>query len=191
MYSPFLGGRNSSHRGHHSDDPDFSLDMIEQQLRNLTNGRIGRAGRGDVRAAVLALLFEEPMHGYQIIHEIEDRSAGAWKPSAGSVYPTLQMLSDEGLVKVNEQDGKKVYTLTEEGRQEAEAASSKPAPWKTAAEQDLPEQMKLPRAATRLAQAVAQVVRGGTAAQARDACDVIDEARRKIYLILAEADQAG
>src|SRR5690606_3331929 len=62
-----------------------------------------RVSRGDVRAAVLALLAEEPMHGYQIIREIEERSNGSWKPSAGSVYPTLQLLADEGLISAEEQ----------------------------------------------------------------------------------------
>src|SRR5699024_5639742 len=72
-----------------------------------------RANRGDVRAAVIHLLAEEPMHGYQIIREIEQRSDGAWKPSAGSVYPSLQLLADEGLLTVEEDAGRKTYSLTE------------------------------------------------------------------------------
>ncbi|HEY7816109.1 MAG TPA: PadR family transcriptional regulator, partial [Nakamurella sp.] len=75
-----------------------------------------RAGRGDVRLAILALLAEEPMHGYQVIQEISRRSAGAWKPSPGSVYPTLQQLEDEGLVHAEDRDGKRVYSLTADGR---------------------------------------------------------------------------
>ena len=86
-----------------------------------------RAGKGEVRAAVLALLAERPMHGYQIIREIEDRSGGAWKPSAGSVYPTLQLLADEGSIKAEESNGRKIYSLTESGREEA-AAHHGPAP---------------------------------------------------------------
>ncbi|WP_316669155.1 PadR family transcriptional regulator [uncultured Propionibacterium sp.] len=182
MYSTFPRGGRRGRR----DDRMFPLDAIEEQLRGLTGARPGRAGRGDVRAAVLALLSEEPMHGYQIIREITERSAGVWRPSAGSVYPTLQMLADEGLVGVSEQDGKKVYGLTEAGRKEAEAAGGRPAPWKTAAEQDVPESMVLPRATMRLVQAVAQVATSGTAIQARAATEVIDEARRRIYTVLAE-----
>ncbi|MFY0022555.1 PadR family transcriptional regulator, partial [Acinetobacter baumannii] len=72
--------------------------------------------KGDVRSAVLSLLLEEPMHGYQIIREIEERSGGSWKPSPGSVYPTLQLLTDEGLVRAEESGGRKTYSLTEEGR---------------------------------------------------------------------------
>ena len=74
-----------------------------------------RMGRGDVRAAVLALLAEQPMHGYQIIREIEERSGGSWKPSPGSVYPTLQLLADEGLISAEESNGRKIYSLTDGG----------------------------------------------------------------------------
>ena len=77
-----------------------------------------RVGRGDVRSAVLALLAEQPMHGYQIIREIEERSGGSWKPSAGSVYPTLQLLADEGLISAEESNGRKIYSLTDAGREE-------------------------------------------------------------------------
>ncbi len=90
-----------------------------------------RMGRGDVRTAVLALLAEKPMHGYQIIREIEERSDGAWKPSPGSVYPTLQLLADEGLISAEESDGRKTYSLTDEGRGRGDADSEKPAPWET------------------------------------------------------------
>ena len=85
-----------------------------------------RAGRGDIRAAILALLAEAPKHGYQIIREIAERSEGAWTPSPGSVYPTLQQLTDEGLVRSDETEGKRVYELTEEGR--TSAADRAPAP---------------------------------------------------------------
>lgn len=74
-----------------------------------------RAGRGDVRSALLALLSEQPMHGYQMIQEIGARSGGAWKPSPGSVYPTLQQLEDEGLVRAEDLDGRRVFRLTADG----------------------------------------------------------------------------
>ena len=84
---------------------------------------------------MLALLAEQPMHGYQIIHEIEERSGGSWKPSAGSVYPTLQLLADEGLISAEEANGRKIYALTEAGREEvagAEAESeSGSSPWES------------------------------------------------------------
>jgi len=88
----------------------------------------GRARRGDVRAAILALLTEKPMHGYEMIQELDERTSGAWKPSPGSVYPTLTMLEDEGLVTAVESDGKRRYTLTDAGT-EAAAERQGPAPW--------------------------------------------------------------
>src|SRR3954454_4068329 len=95
-----------------------------EQLRSRFEKSAGsRVGRGDVRAAVLALLAEQPMHGYQIIHEIEERSGGSWKPSPGSVYPTLQLLADEGLIRAEESNGRKTFSLTEEGRAEAESTA--------------------------------------------------------------------
>ena len=143
-------------------------------------------GRGDVRAAVLALLAEAPMHGYQIIQEIETRSWGSVKPSPGSVYPTLQLLADEGLIDAKESNGRKTYSLTDEGRKVAEAADQ-PAAWgakcgggggmKTGA---------LPKAGVDLAHATAQVARTGTADQVEQAVAVLDEARRKLYSILAQ-----
>src|SRR4029079_9021505 len=97
-------------------------------------GPMGRkAGRGDIRAAILALLTEQPMHGYQIIREIGERSEGAWAPSPGSVYPTLQQLTDEELLRSSEQDGKRVYELTDQGRAHAEDRQGA-LPWEEAAE---------------------------------------------------------
>ncbi|MFV0634914.1 PadR family transcriptional regulator [Demequina sp.] len=78
-------------------------------------GRGGR-GRGDVRAAILVLLAEQPRHGYDLIRAIEERSEGAWAPSPGSIYPTLQVLQDEGLIVVEEVDGRRTASLTDTGR---------------------------------------------------------------------------
>jgi DNA-binding PadR family transcriptional regulator len=145
-----------------------------------------RVGRGDVRAAVLAILAEKPMHGYQIIQEIEARSDGAWKPSPGSVYPTLQLLADEGLVAAEEANGKKTYSLTEAGRAEATAADGQSAPWESFGSRDTGRTSALPKAGAKLAQAAAQVGRGGTPEQVAQAVEVLDEARRKLYSILAQ-----
>src|SRR4051812_34325932 len=81
--------------------------------------RRGRMRRGDIRTAVLAILAEEPGHGYEIIQRLEAKSQGAWRPSPGSVYPMLQLLEDEGLVQSAERDGKRVFQITDAGRQEA------------------------------------------------------------------------
>ncbi|GIT81174.1 hypothetical protein LLS1_28430 [Leifsonia sp. LS1] len=171
--------------------PGMTADGIWQameQLRSTFEKRVGtRMGRGDVRAAVLALLAEKPMHGYQIIREIEERSGGSWKPSAGSVYPTLQLLADEGLLTAEESNGRKTYALTEAGRAEAEEAGA--APWEAAGPGSGGSGDAfgaLPKAGIELAQAAAQVRRTGTPEQIQQATTVLDEARRRLYSILAQ-----
>ena len=101
--------------------PGFDLWETVEGLREAlhSNRPTPRMGRGDVRTAILVSLAEEPMHGYQVIQAIETRSNGAWKPSPGSVYPTLQLLADEGLVSASEVGDRKIYTLTEAGREVA------------------------------------------------------------------------
>ena len=188
MSSTFSGRRHEHHDRHHGNDshnPGYGLWDTVENLRTEFERRVGpRMGRGDVRAAILALLAEEPMHGYQIIQEIENRSNGAWKPSAGSVYPTLQMLADEGLILAQEADGRKTYSLTETGNKEAEASG--PAPWEKPAARDAARSMVLPKAGMKLAQAASQIARSGTPEQVDEAVAVIDEARRKLYTILAQ-----
>ncbi len=159
---------------------------VEEKIGQKTSSRVGR---GDVRVAILSLLSERPMHGYQLIQQIEERSGGTWKPSPGSVYPTLQLLTDEGVIEVEESGGRKTYSLTEAGRAEA---ADRPAPWRTESETsgtphaEGPGLGALPKAGANLAQAAMQVGRTGTPAQVQEAVDVIDEARRKLYAILAQ-----
>src|SRR3954470_19221159 len=81
--------------------------------------RGGRMRRGDIRTALLAVLAEEPGHGYDVIQRLEEKTEGAWRPSPGSVYPTLQLLEDEGLTRSVDRDGKRVYEITALGREEA------------------------------------------------------------------------
>jgi DNA-binding PadR family transcriptional regulator len=159
-----------------------------EQFRSRFEKQTGtRAGRGEVRTAVLALLAEQPMHGYQIIHEIEERSSGSWKPSAGSVYPTLQLLADEGLISAEESNGRKIYSLTDEGRA-AVADADTSAPWETTASSSGHGHghAALPKAGIELAQAAAQVGRTGSPEQIKQAVMVLDDARRKLYSILAQ-----
>jgi DNA-binding PadR family transcriptional regulator len=158
-----------------------------EQLRGQFEQKVGtRVGRGDVRAAVLALLAEKPMHGYQIIHEIEERSNGAWKPSPGSVYPALQLLADEGFITSAESNGRKTYSLTDEGRKVADAAAGSTAPWEAPSARDGGRATALPKAGIGLAQAAAQVAGSGSPQQVDQAVAVLDEARRKLYSILAQ-----
>ena len=158
---------------------------FEQRVGGFGGTGAARKGRGDVRAAILALLAEEPMHGYQLIHEIERRSEGTWKPSAGSVYPTLQLLNDEGLVIAEEANGKKTYALTDTGRAAAEASDGS-LPWEsTTTAPDAARPTVLPKAAANLAQAVMQVGRSGTQEQIDEAVALLDSTRRAVYAILA------
>ena len=188
MSNPFTGEKFGARRGGGADGwPGAQVWEAMEQLRGQFERKAGpRMGRGDVRAAVLALLAEQPMHGYQIIHEIEERSGGAWKPSPGSVYPTLQLLADEGLISAEESNGRKTYSLTPEGRDVAEAASEKSAPWEGQGTKEHHRMGALPKAGIELAQAAAQVGRSGTPEQVDQAISVLDEARRKLYAILAQ-----
>lgn len=146
-----------------------------------------KVSRGDVRAAILHLLAEEPMHGYQIMSELSSRTDGIWQPSPGSIYPTLNQLEDEDLVRAEERDGKKVYHLTDEGRTRVEAADEE-APWERFASPYSKGLMALRDAGFQLGAAVMQVARAGTDDQAAEAREVLEEARRRIYEILADAE---
>jgi DNA-binding PadR family transcriptional regulator len=152
--------------------------------RGFGRGR-GRAGRGDIRAAILALLAEQPMHGYQIIREIGERSQGAWEPSPGSVYPTLQQLEDEGLVEADRAEGRRTYDLTAEGRAQAEAREGA-APWELAAHGEEGAFFALRGLTFSLLGAVKQVAEVGDQAQVERAQEVLREARRQLYQLLAE-----
>ena len=188
MSNSFMGSGSAGRRGGAREGwPTANMWEAMEQLRGQFDKRGGtRMGRGDVRAAVLALLLEKPMHGYQIIHEIEERSGGAWKPSPGSVYPTLQLLADEGLIAAEEADGRKTYSLTSEGRVVADAAADRSAPWEAQGSRDSGRASALPKAGIDLAQAAAQIARSGNPEQVKHAVSVLEEARRKLYSILAQ-----
>jgi DNA-binding PadR family transcriptional regulator len=145
----------------------------------------GRARKGDVRAAVLALLAERPMHGYEIIGELAERTDGMWKPSPGSVYPTLQMLEEEGLVSGEESDGKRRFTLTDEGRAKAAEQGDTP-PWEQVTRGADPRLKELRDAFGQLAMAFRQIATAGTEDQRTRAVAIVNDARKKLYGILAE-----
>ena len=150
-------------------------------------GRGGRAGRGDIRAAILALLAEQPMHGYQIMRELNDRSGGAWRVSPGSVYPTLSQLEDEELVQAEQSGGKRVFTLTEAGKAEAEQFASA-APWQDMAAEVPPAVAELRDLMYQVRAAARQVVHAGSEQQLTAANELLRETRRKLYALLAEDD---
>ncbi|KAA1250141.1 helix-turn-helix transcriptional regulator [Mycobacterium simiae] len=148
-------------------------------------GGPGRGRRGDVRAAILLLLSERPMHGYEMIQQIAERSNGVWRPSPGSVYPTLQLLDDEGLISAGESDGsKKLFGLTDAGRAAAEQIQTPP--WDEIVEGIAPGQMNLRRAMGQLIGAVMQSAHTASAEQQQRIVDVVNRARREIYGILGE-----
>jgi DNA-binding PadR family transcriptional regulator len=124
------------------------------------------------------------MHGYQVIQELSARSGGAWSPSAGSVYPTLQLLADEGLVTAEETAGKKVFSLTEAGTAAVAEIADQPAPWEEAAESDTATGLRAE--AMRLMPAIMQIGKNGSADQRTRAAAVLTSARKELYTILAE-----
>jgi DNA-binding PadR family transcriptional regulator len=149
-----------------------------------------RANRGDIRAAILALLAEEPMHGYQMIQELGTRSNGAWTPSPGSIYPALQLLQDEGLISAAETDGKRVFTLTAAGRDAVAERGDKPLPWDAAARGEKSGFGELRQLVMQVANAVHQVASVGDESQLAKAVTVMTNTRRELYRILAEDDTA-
>jgi DNA-binding PadR family transcriptional regulator len=152
------------------------------------HGRGGRGGRRpNVRAAVLALLLERPMHGYEMISELENRTSGIWRPSPGSVYPTLQLLEDEGLIVAEESGGRKRFTLTTAGREEAQRAEAERTnpPWHEVDDDALASWHDMKDAVFGAMNALRQVMTSGTDEQRQRAVEVIDEAKRKLYAILA------
>ncbi|MFC5829054.1 PadR family transcriptional regulator [Nonomuraea insulae] len=154
-------------------------------------GRGRKAKRGDVRAAILALLSEQPRNGYQVIQEIAERSEGGWKPSPGAVYPALQQLTDEGLVIAEENEGRKTFRLTEEGRNYIEAhADEVRAPWDEMRPDIDDNTADLWHIARQSAFAMMQVLQTGNDAQIREARKTLVETRRKLYQILAD-DEPG
>ncbi|RPE77912.1 MULTISPECIES: PadR family transcriptional regulator [unclassified Frondihabitans] len=201
-----------------SSSPGFDLRGAVEGLRQTFSSpsmadaspdvREGDGEGGDIRAAILRELSEESMHGYQIIRAIEARSGGAWKPTPGTVYPTLQVLDDEGLVSAAQVGERKVYSLTDTGRFAAAAAADSAAAASAAADSantgsayaasgspKAPQQpwgqgvhgaLALTKSAAKLAQVMTLVAQTGTPRQTERAVAVVDEARRKLYAILAE-----
>ena len=151
-----------------------------------------KAGRGDVRAAILALLREGPLNGYQIMSEIEERSKGAWRPSPGAVYPALSQLADEGLIEAAESAGRRTFSLTAAGQEYVEQNPDMArGAWESAAQQEAWELPGLFAEAARLGGGIVQIAHNGSPEQVRAAERLLQRARRDLYKILAadEDDQ--
>jgi DNA-binding PadR family transcriptional regulator len=152
-------------------------------------GRGTKASRGDVRAAILALLREGPLNGYQIMSEIAERSGGAWRPSPGAVYPALSQLADEGLVSAEESGGKRTFSLTDAGRAfVAENPEMARGAWESTEQQEAWQIPGLFAAAARLGSGIVQIAHAGTPAQVSAAERLLERTRRELYQILAADD---
>jgi DNA-binding PadR family transcriptional regulator len=161
-------------------------------------GRGPRVRRGDVRAAILDLLAEgQPWNGYQIIQEIGARTEGVWRPSAGSVYPALQQLEDEALIKTQREeageDRRRMYTLTEEGQAYVtEHADELKASWDAVTGSVGDAEVQLRSMIGQVMVAVSQVSQAGSAAQVAQAGKILADTRRALYRILAsDGEEAG
>jgi len=188
-------GPQHGRRRHHPQFPaqPDAVDRLRKHGSHPRGARRGRAQRGDVRTAVLLLLAEQPMHGYQLMQAITERTSGAWRPSPGAIYPTLAQLDDEGLIDTLAQDGRKLATLTDAGQT-----------YLRSREETLPDPFaefttrcagnsELREALEELRYPVRQLARGD-AQQVQAAQRVLTEARRSLYLILAEiptTEEAG
>ncbi|GGK90057.1 PadR family transcriptional regulator [Mangrovihabitans endophyticus] len=151
--------------------------------------RGGRGGRPNVRPAILALLHERPMHGYEMIQELDSRTNGFWRPSPGSVYPTLQLLEDEGRIQAESGGGRKRYTLTDEGRSEAETAAQNP-PWTEFTEDSdtMSQFQDFREAAVGIFAALKQISLSGTPEQREKGIEVLNDTKRRLYGILADSE---
>ena len=155
-------------------------------------GRPRRTGQGDVRAAILALLSERSMHGYQIIQEIGERTGDVWRPSPGSVYPALQQLEDEGLIVIEKAEGRKVARLTEAGSAHAEERRDElGGVWEAATggvDEAMVETSKLAR---QVFGAAMHVAVEGTGGQVTEAQKILADAKRRLYGILSREEPSG
>lgn len=190
-------------RGGHPGPPPWIQDIV----RHFGGPEMGpprgpRARRGDVRAAILDVLAGDELNGYQVIQQIAERSGGAWKPSPGSVYPTIQQLEDEGLVTGSESGGRRLLRLTDEGRRYVEENADEMAATWAPFERTAPEEPReagqgrggkdgpgdLRPVIGQVMAAIWQVMSSGTPRQRREAAEILTDTRRRLYGLLAEGD---
>lgn len=187
------GGGRGRRRKHGPSPEDMERFMAFRPMHRggppFGGGR-GRRRRGDVRTALLLLLAEEPRNGYQLMQAIEERSDGRWRPSPGSVYPSLSQLEDEGLIHSTEVDGGKAFEITDAGRQQLAERGDAPAPWDDGDEDGVsPRDLRGKIGA--IGMAVMQVAQAGDEAQTAKAVEILDGARKALYRILAEDDESA
>ena len=152
-------------------------------------GRGRKARRGDIRTAALLLLAEEPRNGYQIMQEVQERSGEAWRPSPGSVYPALAQLEDEGLIRTEDHDGRRLFAITDAGRELLAERGERPAPWDEVGAEYGGDLRALGRLLGEVATAASQIMRTGSEAQRERARQTLDGTRRELYQILADGEE--
>lgn len=149
-----------------------------------------RLRRGDVRAAILLLLEEQPRNGYQLIQELTERSDGAWRPSPGSVYPVLQQLEDEGLIEPAPGESGKTFQLSAKGRESVERdRATLGKPWESAAADVSDAMAQLGSTLRQVAMATRQVMTAASENQVQRAVTVLSDARKALYKILADDEE--
>jgi DNA-binding PadR family transcriptional regulator len=173
-HSGSRGGRRGGRRGQHV--PGGERGAGRDRMR-----------RGDVRTALLIALLDGPGHGYELIQALERKTGGRWRPSPGSVYPSLQMLTDEGLVTSSERDGKRTFELTAAGSEQAtERVATEGYPWE-AMDDGGTEHGDLRRAVRDLHLAAKQVGMTGSAEALQQATEIVTQARKELYRLLSES----
>lgn len=175
--------------------PGFEREFGRGFAREFGGRRGPKARRGDVRAAILDVLAGDEMNGYQLIQQISERTDGAWKPSPGSVYPTVQQLEDEGLVEGREVEGRRLLRLTDDGRSYVEEhADEMAATWRPFEEASSQERTTaddmgdLMPVTTQVMSAMWQIMTTGTSQQRAEATEILSDTRRRLYGLLAEGD---
>ncbi|MBX3063588.1 MAG: helix-turn-helix transcriptional regulator [Anaerolineae bacterium] len=152
-----------------------------------------RQRRGDIKFVLLELLKDQPRHGYELIKILEERSSGFYRPSAGVIYPTLQLLEEEGSLTSETTDGKKVYTITDAGRKLLEEQEESWGPgfgprWGHHFKQNMPQMMEMQQAIRQLFESTMQAARYGTPEQVQAVQKVLKSAAKEVHAILAQAD---
>jgi DNA-binding PadR family transcriptional regulator len=143
----------------------------------------GRVPKGNVRGLLLAALLQGGAHGYELMRRLEEQAGGRWRPSPGSVYPLMQLLEDEGLVRSTEHEGRKIYELTATGREQADQSRLRDL---TAGTSEAPAHLDLRTEVHRLHSAARQVGTAGDAAQVEQAVAIVRNARQALYRLLAD-----
>ncbi len=178
------GRHRHGRRGHRGGGPG---DMNAMFRFGPPGGRGPRARRGDVRAAALLLLAEEPRNGYAIMQAIQERTGGVWRPSPGAVYPALQQLEDEGLVRQQDEEGRRIYHLTDAGRTYVEERRGElVAPWDAVNQQVGEGGFAVFNVVRDLHVAAMQLAHVGNEQQVEQATRILTDARRALYRILAD-----